>query len=101
MNSFSISSNLVEITKIYTDIPGLRVDLAIGQYEGAIIDPKISLLSSGFVYLCNIGETRWEHVVEDGCTDDPRIVEIATKLVKGQLSERDVHTVYPPLKSNL
>jgi hypothetical protein len=98
MNSFNINSVPIEITKFYSELPCLRVDLGVGEYKAAIIEPKRSLLSDGLVYLCGIDGTHWDQIIEYGITNDQRIVEITTKLVKGKLSERDVGTVYPPLE---
>jgi hypothetical protein len=97
MSFFDISSVPVKITGFDPECIVGRVDLSVGNYAAAIIEPRKALLSCGLVYLCESKGVDWEQLIENGCTNDPRIVEIATKLIRGKLSERDVGTVYPPL----
>jgi hypothetical protein len=101
MSNFNINLEPIKIAKYYKGEPFCRVDLLIGDKGAAIIDPKPWLLSYGLVCLNRtvLGPEGvvWEQLIENSCTNDPRIVEIATKLIRGNLSERDVGTVYPPL----
>jgi hypothetical protein len=97
MSFFDISSVPVKITGFDPKCIVGSVDLSVGEYAAAIVEPRRLLLFCGLVYLCGSHGTQWEQLIENDCTNDPRIVEIATKLIRGNLSERDVGTVYPPL----
>lgn len=82
--------------------------LDIGGEPACLIEPKPSLVSLGLVYLNRIklDDPSWENIIcanlggrdFKGCTDDPRIVEIAKKQIQGKLTKADIGTVYPPIE---
>lgn len=88
-----------------------EVDLDIGGTLARIIEPKPILLEAGIVHLAvvNLDGPYWERLISvklgdrvlKGCTDDPRIVEIAKKATKMHdgLTQKDIGKVYPPLET--
>jgi hypothetical protein len=99
-----IGSMPVKITRV-----GERGEtrLMIGDIPAAIIEPKPTLTHMGIVYINTVDfkQGKWEELIEadvgdrvyKGCTKDPRLLEIAKKVQKGEFSQEDVGTIYPPL----
>lgn len=80
-----------------------EVGLDIGGISATIIEPKPWLLESGLVYLYN-NDNFWEKHLNTrgvkGCTDDPRILDLAEDVKMCWVSSNRVGEVIPPLKGN-
>lgn len=81
-----------------------EVQMDIGGVNAAIVEPKPWLLEAGLVYLCGDGDDFWEKHLNargyTGCTDDPRILNIAQNVKMCWVSPDRVGEVIPPLKEN-
>ncbi|MDR3144492.1 MAG: hypothetical protein LBT64_03275 [Puniceicoccales bacterium] len=110
MNKIDIGGLPIKIVSREASICGGSVKLSIGNIPAAIIEPKARLLEEGIVALYSPSEKEeedWDLLIRcmtkagetlRGCTKDLRIVEIASKMLRAELSDRDVGTVYAPLK---
>jgi hypothetical protein len=110
MERVNIGKLPIKIVSLEAGVCGGAVELSIGNVPAAIIEPKMWLLEENIVAVCSPSEKEeedWELLIhcttEDGeilhgCTKDPRMIEIASKIIREELSDRDVGTVYPPLE---
>ncbi len=106
-----MDTNIVDIKAMSVKIVDIgergEVDLDIGGVLACLIEPKPTLVYRGLVFLCS-DDDYWEDRISaklgnricKGCTDDPRIVEIAKKAIEGKLREVDIGAVYPPLEES-
>lgn len=106
----------VNVKRLPVQIVNIRergeVDLDIGGNPACLIEPKPALVHSySIVPICDVDILNgpfWEKLVSvklhgrtyKGCTDDPRIVDIAKRQIEGRLTREDIGTVYPPLEEN-
>ncbi|MDR2724108.1 MAG: hypothetical protein LBB25_02795 [Holosporaceae bacterium] len=106
INSVNVKEYPVEIVWI-----GERgeVVLKIGERPAAIEEPKPYILEKGYVFLGtpDIQNTDWEDLIScnipefgecEGCTDDPRLVDIGKKVFTGESLKLEIGTVIPPLE---
>ena len=88
----------IKILKV-RDIGNVLLD--ISDFKVNIIEPKYTLLKMGIVYLTGLsnlcGTNLKAHDIV-GCTDDPRILEIAQKTFKAQFTKDDIGKIIPPLE---
>ncbi|MDR1255470.1 MAG: hypothetical protein LBJ94_00890 [Puniceicoccales bacterium] len=80
--------------------------LKIGDIPAAILEPKLTHVGVVYINTIDFEKGNWEKLtqtnlgsrVAKGCTRDPRLLEIAKKVFNCEFSQKDVGTVYPPLK---
>jgi hypothetical protein len=104
MDIAKLSITIVDV--VQTQV-GPIASLKIGDIPAKIIEPKASLLKLGLVYLGTVDRKNgnWEKLVQhkqedgyvlEGCSSDPRLVTLATRILGDGLSELDIGTVIAP-----
>lgn len=107
----NITKSSIYVDRAWSKACGCGLNLTIDGIPADIIDPKASTTSLGIVYLTtrDYEKGSWEQLLPvqtkfgrefKGCTDDPRILELANKMLNDRLLSRDIGVTYGPIQDN-